>query len=73
LVHFSVLVNSTLPGLVSSSCGLRQRNPLSPLLFVIVREVLSRMISTLANEDLLPSLSRMVSTLVNGDLLPGFS
>jgi hypothetical protein len=44
-------------GFFSSSCGLRQRDPLSPLLFVIVME----------------ALSKMLYAIVNGGLLLGFS
>jgi hypothetical protein len=44
LVHFSVLVNGTPSGFISSSCGLRQGNPLSPLLLVIVMEALSKLL-----------------------------
>jgi hypothetical protein len=43
-VHFSILVNN-FPGFFNCSCGLRHGNPVSPLLFVIIMEALSKMIS----------------------------
>lgn len=55
-VRFSVLVNGSPNGFFSSSRGLRQGDPLSPLLFVFVME----------------ALSRMISTVVSGGLLEGF-
>ena len=44
LVQFSVLVNSSLEGFFSSSKGYWQGDPLSPLLFLLIMEVLSRML-----------------------------
>jgi hypothetical protein len=43
--HFSILVNGSPNDFFSSSRGLGQGGPLSPLLFVFVMEALSKMIS----------------------------
>ena len=43
-VRFSVLVNGSLVGFFGSTRGLRQRDSLSPLLFLLVMEVLSRLL-----------------------------
>ena len=43
-VRFSVLVNGSPKGIFGSSRGLRKGDPLSPLLFLLIMEVLSRLL-----------------------------
>ena len=43
-IKFSVLVNRSPVGFLGSSRGIRQGDPLSPLLFLLIMEVLSRLL-----------------------------
>jgi hypothetical protein len=56
MLRFSMLVNGTPSSFFSSSCGLRQEDLMSPLLYVITVE----------------ALGRMISDVVSGGLLSGF-
>jgi len=56
-VRFSVLVNGIPSGFISSSRGLRQGDPLSPLLFVIVMEALSKLFSITIQRGFLSGFS----------------
>jgi hypothetical protein len=56
-VSFSILVNGTPSGFFNSSCGLRQGDPLSPLLFVVVMEALSRMLTAALDQGNLTGFS----------------
>ena len=54
-VRFSILVNGSPCGFFKSSRGIRQGDPLSPLLFVILMEALSRMIDNASGAGLVSS------------------
>jgi hypothetical protein len=52
-VRFSLLINGTPCGFFGSSHGVRQGDPLSPFLFVLVMEAFSRMISAIFSRGLI--------------------
>lgn len=56
-VRFSILVNGNPAGFFPSSRGLRQGDPLSPLLFMVVMEVLSQMLTATMDQGLLTGFS----------------
>jgi hypothetical protein len=56
-INFSILVNGTPSGFFQSSHGLRQGDPLSPLLFMVVMELLSRTLNANMLEGLLTGFS----------------
>ena len=52
-ICFSMLINGSLASFFGSSHGLRQGDPLSPLLFLLVMEVLSRLLKRTEEGDFL--------------------
>jgi hypothetical protein len=66
-VQLSFLINGSPFGFFSSSRGLRQGDPLSPLLFVVIMKVLSRMMTAIVDRGLLSGFS--VGSKNNEELL----
>jgi hypothetical protein len=56
-IKFCILVNGVPSDFFQSSRGIRQGDPLSPLLFVVVMEALSRMLNAAMLQGLLPGFS----------------
>ena len=63
-ICFSVLVNGSPVGFLGSSWGLRQGDPLSPLLFLLVMEVLSWILKKTEESGLLCGFHVVYNTLV---------
>lgn len=62
--HFSVLINGAPKGFFQAQSGLLQGDPLSPLLFAIVGEALSRMIDAARNANLITGFCSARGALV---------
>ena len=57
MVCFSVIINGSPEGFFDSSRGLRQEDPLSPLLFLLLMEILSRMLKRVKEEGFIKGFS----------------
>ena len=68
-VQFFVLVNGSPADFFGNSRGLRQGDPLSPLLFLVMMEVFSRMVKRMEGAGLLSGFKHMVGG-VEGDAFP---
>ena len=65
-VHFSILVNGEAAGFFLSTIGLRQGDPLSPLLFILVMETLSRLIIKVTEVGLVEGMSMVPARRIHG-------
>ena len=66
-VRFSVLINGVPSGFFGSSRGVRQGDPLSPFLFVLVIEAFSRMLGAFVSRGLISSFT-VGSNELNGSM-----
>ncbi|RVW64166.1 Transposon TX1 uncharacterized 149 kDa protein [Vitis vinifera] len=63
-VSFAILVNGSAKGWVKASRGLRQGDPLSPFLFTLVADVLSRMLMRAEERNMLEGFRTLKSLLL---------